>query len=143
MVNKRKNKDITHNIYLHATRNSLFGMVLIGLALYIGMCGYHYLEHLAWVDSFSEVGMSNRRRAAIVCASKKYFVRCDKIGSVWALRRGISGLGEVHAKCLTLYEMRPILQQYKQVWPRQREGRHPFVTPFLIQVAQSTANGQL
>lgn len=42
--------DITRRVYLHATRNFLIGITLILITLYIGICGYHFLEHLAWID---------------------------------------------------------------------------------------------
>ena len=57
MVSKKQHINIRPDIPLYATRNSLFGLVLIGLALYIGMCGYHFLEHLAWMDSFLNAAM--------------------------------------------------------------------------------------
>lgn len=56
-MSKKKQLDITHRIYLHATRNSLIGLGLILVALYIGMCGYHFFENLPWVDSFLNASM--------------------------------------------------------------------------------------
>jgi hypothetical protein len=53
----KKQKDFTHNIYLHVTRNCLMGLGLIILALLLGMLGYHGLEHLSWLDSFLNAAM--------------------------------------------------------------------------------------
>lgn len=50
-------RDITRRLYLHATRNTLIGLILILLALYIGMCGYHFLEGMPWIDSFLNASM--------------------------------------------------------------------------------------
>ncbi|RUR06177.1 hypothetical protein [Legionella sp. km772] len=56
-MTKKHHQDITRRVYLHATRNTLIGLALILLALYIGMCGYHFLEHLSWIDSFLNASM--------------------------------------------------------------------------------------
>jgi hypothetical protein len=56
-MGKKKNKDITHNIYLHTTRNLLFGLTLILLALFVGMLGYHIFEPMPWLDAFLNASM--------------------------------------------------------------------------------------
>jgi fatty acid desaturase len=53
----KKHKNITHNIIRHATRNTVLGLVLILLALYIGMLGYHGFETMSWTDSFLNASM--------------------------------------------------------------------------------------
>lgn len=45
------------NIYLHVTRNAFLGLMLIVVALFIGMLGYHVFENLSWVDSFLNASM--------------------------------------------------------------------------------------
>lgn len=54
---KKQAKDYTHTLYLHATRNCLMGFLLILLALFFGMLGYHWLGHLSWIDSFLNASM--------------------------------------------------------------------------------------
>lgn len=34
-----------------------FGGILIALALFLGMMGYHYFEHMPWVDAFVNAAM--------------------------------------------------------------------------------------
>lgn len=41
----------------HMTRNLIFGFLFIALALFLGMCGYHYLEKMNWSDSFLNASM--------------------------------------------------------------------------------------
>lgn len=45
------------NIYQHVLRNSLFGLVMTAVALFIGMSGYHYFEKMSWIDSFMNASM--------------------------------------------------------------------------------------
>lgn len=45
------------NIYHHLLRNTFLGWLLIAIALFIGMCGYHYTEKMAWIDSFMNASM--------------------------------------------------------------------------------------
>jgi len=33
-------------------RHASFAAALVGGSLFIGMAGYHFLEHLAWLDAF-------------------------------------------------------------------------------------------
>lgn len=58
MVEQRKKHFKTpRNIYLHLTRNALIGLILIGVALYAGMLGYHVFEGMSWIDSFLNASM--------------------------------------------------------------------------------------
>lgn len=50
-------KHNTHKLILHLARNILWGSILIAIALYIGMLGYHKLEHMSWVDAFANASM--------------------------------------------------------------------------------------
>lgn len=45
------------NMYLHLIRNAFIGSFLIGIALFIGMLGYHFFENMSWVDSFLNASM--------------------------------------------------------------------------------------
>ena len=56
-MNSTHEKNITHHIILHVTRNLVIGVVLILIALYIGMLGYHEFESMPWVDSFINASM--------------------------------------------------------------------------------------
>ena len=38
-------------------RSIAFGTLMVVLTLWIGMAGYHYLEHLNWLDSFVNATM--------------------------------------------------------------------------------------
>lgn len=44
-------------IYHHMLRNSFIGITLIAVALLIGMAGYHFSEHMSWIDSFLNASM--------------------------------------------------------------------------------------
>lgn len=58
MHQKKKGGVAPHkNLYLHLTRNALIGILLIAMALFIGMLGYHVFERLSWVDSFLNASM--------------------------------------------------------------------------------------
>ncbi|MDI1352105.1 MAG: hypothetical protein PSV35_04940 [bacterium] len=57
MANKKKVYPPPKNIYLHLLRNALIGLLLIFIALFIGMTGYHLLEGMSWVDSFLNASM--------------------------------------------------------------------------------------
>lgn len=45
------------NIYLHVIRNSFIGFLLIAIALFVGMAGYHIFEHMSYVDAFLNASM--------------------------------------------------------------------------------------
>ena len=42
---------------LRLTKNLIFVTILITIALYIGMIGYHAYEHMSWVDAFANASM--------------------------------------------------------------------------------------
>ena len=64
MVNKQKE----HHLFLHVMRNALIGFLLIAIALFIGMIGYHATEGMSWVDAFMNASMilSGMGPAAII-----------------------------------------------------------------------------
>ena len=41
----------------HVARGVLVGMALIVASLAVGMAGYHWFEHLAWIDAFLNASM--------------------------------------------------------------------------------------
>lgn len=58
MVEKKRGRFAPpKNIYIHLTRNSIVGLFLIVIALFIGMLGYHVFEKMSWVDSFLNASM--------------------------------------------------------------------------------------
>lgn len=44
-------------LYRHLARNSLMGLGLVAVALWIGMLGYHVFEQMAWIDAFLNASM--------------------------------------------------------------------------------------
>ncbi len=46
-----------YSLAAHLARNFFAGTLFIVLALYMGMCGYHYLEGMSWVSSFENAAM--------------------------------------------------------------------------------------
>lgn len=42
---------------LRMARSLLFAFLLVAVALYIGMLGYHYYEKMNWVDAFANAAM--------------------------------------------------------------------------------------
>ena len=57
MKKKTHNSKSARNIYLHFTSNLLIGILLITIALFIGMLGYHSFEKMTWVDAFINASM--------------------------------------------------------------------------------------
>jgi hypothetical protein len=43
--------------YRHLSHNTLIGLMLIGITLFIGMLGYHAFENMSWVDAFLNASM--------------------------------------------------------------------------------------
>lgn len=41
----------------HLTRNIIFGLIFIAMALFVGMLGYHAFEHMSWIDAFVNASM--------------------------------------------------------------------------------------
>lgn len=57
-----QNKHETYSLHksrfiVHFARNMGYGIFFIGIALYIGMLGYHFFEKMSWVDSFANASM--------------------------------------------------------------------------------------
>jgi hypothetical protein len=42
---------------LRLLRTGCFGALLLGFSLAMGMAGYHFLEHLPWLDAFLNAAM--------------------------------------------------------------------------------------
>lgn len=60
MQDKKENQIKNHkprNLYLHLLRNLIIGLLLIAMALFLGMWGYHYFEGMSWVDAFINASM--------------------------------------------------------------------------------------
>lgn len=57
MNKKRKKATQPLSVYMHLTRNTLIGFMLIAVSLYAGMLGYHLCEKMDWVDSFLNASM--------------------------------------------------------------------------------------
>lgn len=55
MTTRKKPQTLT--IYRHIARNTFMGLLLIAIALYIGMLGYHFYERMSWIDSFLNASM--------------------------------------------------------------------------------------
>lgn len=53
----QKPKDHRPRLIIQLARNMLWGIVLIAIALFIGMLGYHEFERMTWVDSFANASM--------------------------------------------------------------------------------------
>ncbi len=47
----------TRIFLLRILRSIIFGLLLIGVALLIGMLGYHHFEKMTWVDAFVNAAM--------------------------------------------------------------------------------------
>lgn len=55
---KKELKSAIHrNVFHHMLRNSAISLLLIAVALYIGMLGYHQFEGMSWIDSFLNASM--------------------------------------------------------------------------------------
>lgn len=54
---RKKHHTKRANFYQHVARNTLWGLMLTLIALFIGMEGYHLTEHMSWVDSFMNASM--------------------------------------------------------------------------------------
>jgi hypothetical protein len=47
----------TSRFILRFARSLILGWMMIALALYIGMLGYHEFEHQSWIDAFANAAM--------------------------------------------------------------------------------------
>lgn len=58
MFEHRKSPLLAHAAFLRrVTRSLLLGSGVLAVALSIGMVGYHFLEHLSWLDAFTNAAM--------------------------------------------------------------------------------------
>lgn len=58
MFEHRKSPLLSHAAFLRRmTRSLLLGSGVLAVALGIGMIGYHFLEHLSWLDAFMNAAM--------------------------------------------------------------------------------------
>lgn len=42
---------------MRLVRSSIFGLLSISMALYIGILGYHFFEKMPWIDAFANASM--------------------------------------------------------------------------------------
>lgn len=71
----------------HIFRNIIFALILIAIALYIGMAGYHYTEKMSWLDAFLNASMILSGMGPVttlVTKGGKFFAGC------YALFSGLS-----------------------------------------------------
>ena len=47
----------TRTFLIRLARSIVLGLLLIVIAQYVGMAGYHYFEHMSWVDAFVNAAM--------------------------------------------------------------------------------------
>lgn len=53
-----KHKIASHRKFIERLiKGIVVGLVFLVIALLIGMCGYHYLEDMSWIDAFSNASM--------------------------------------------------------------------------------------
>lgn len=58
MFEKRHQSLASRKIFLlRLLRNLGWGLLAIMCAQFLGMCGYHYLENMSWVDAFVNAAM--------------------------------------------------------------------------------------
>lgn len=58
MFEKRKEPLVSTPIFIfRMIRHILFGLFIIAAALFMGMAGYHFYEHMSWVDAFANAAM--------------------------------------------------------------------------------------
>jgi hypothetical protein len=58
MDENRKQKLLPrHKFIQHLARNFVIGLTLIGIALGLGMLGYHYFEGMKWLDAYLNAAM--------------------------------------------------------------------------------------
>jgi hypothetical protein len=58
MFEHRKSPLLPHSAFLRRmTTSLLLGSGVLAVALGIGMIGYHFLEHLSWLDAFTNAAM--------------------------------------------------------------------------------------
>ena len=47
----------TQRFFRHIARNGIIVVFVISFSLFIGMCGYHYLEKMSWLDAYLNAAM--------------------------------------------------------------------------------------
>lgn len=57
MIMQKNSQPLKHPIVKHLIHNTLIGLSLIAISLFIGMWGYHRFESMPWVDSFLNASM--------------------------------------------------------------------------------------
>ncbi len=58
MYEHKKQPIVSKNeFYLRLLKHFGFAILLIAISLLIGMCGYHYLGELSWIDAFVDASM--------------------------------------------------------------------------------------
>jgi len=55
--NKRQQLAPAKVYYARAIRHTLFGIAIIGVCLYIGIAGYHYIDGIPWIDALHNASM--------------------------------------------------------------------------------------
>ena len=91
-MKKHKPLPSLHQFFTHLAKNLVLGILLIACALWIGMLGYHYLEHLSWIDAFLNASMILAGMGPvdpIISNSGKIFAGC------YAIYSGIAFLSTV------------------------------------------------
>jgi hypothetical protein len=53
----RNSVDTRQRFVTRLAGNTAVAMVLIGASLGAGMCGYHFIERIAWIDAFENAAM--------------------------------------------------------------------------------------
>lgn len=43
--------------YRRAFRHTIIGILIIGICLFIGIAGYHYIDGIAWIDALHNASM--------------------------------------------------------------------------------------
>ncbi len=58
MLEQRKDKLLPLSKFIIRMLHAIvWGLLSIAVALFIGMLGYHYFEHMSWVDAFANASM--------------------------------------------------------------------------------------
>jgi hypothetical protein len=47
----------TRTFYTRVRRSARYAFALVGTTLLVGMVGYHWIEHLGWLDAFHQAAM--------------------------------------------------------------------------------------
>ena len=55
---KHKDQPAPHIVFVHRLlQNFIISIFLVALSLLCGMCGYHYIEGLTWIDAYLNASM--------------------------------------------------------------------------------------